>query len=155
LAGISSRPDFVGIVYPGPSPFARYRTAPPIPRNTPPAFLACAGSGDRGHAIWAIEYYSAMLAIGVPNIEMHLYGNGRHPGDALPDGSRMSGGLTDRTGIPFGTWQARFIDWFRDLGFMQKAGVETKAAKDIAAFLTQPVRPPGQGRPPAPPAAKP
>jgi len=96
-----------------------------------------------------------MLAIGVPNIEMHLYGNGRHPGDALPDGSRMSGGLTDRTGIPFGTWQARFIDWFRDLGFMQKAGVETKAAKDIAAFLTQPVRPPGQGRPPAPPAAKP
>ena len=140
LAGISSRPDFVGIVYPGPSPFARNRTAPPVPRNAPPAFLACAGSGDRGHAVWAIEYYSAMLAIGVPNIEMHLYGNGRHPGDALPDGSRMSGGLTDRTGIPFGTWQLRFIDWFRDLGFMQKPGVETKAAKDTAAFMT-PVKP--------------
>ena len=140
LAGISSRPDFVGIIYPGPSPFARNRTAPPVPRNAPPAFLACAGSGDRGHAVWAIEYYSAMLAIGVPNIEMHLYGNGRHPGDALPDGSRMSGGLTDRTGIPFGTWQLRFIDWFRDLGFMQKPGVETKAAKDTAAFLT-PVKP--------------
>ena len=140
LAGISSRPDFVGIIYPGPSPFARNRTVPPVPRNAPPAFLACAGSGDRGHAVWAIEYYSAMLAIGVPNIEMHLYGNGRHPGDALPDGSRMSGGLTDRTGIPFGTWQLRFIDWFRDLGFMQKPGVETKAAKDTAAFLT-PVKP--------------
>ena len=140
LAGISSRPDFVGIIYPGPSPFARNRTAPPVPRNAPPAFLACAGSGDRGHAVWAIEYYSAMLAMGVPNIEMHLYGNGRHPGDALPDGSRMSGGLTDRTGIPFGTWQLRFIDWFRDLGFMQKPGVETKAAKDTAAFLT-PVKP--------------
>lgn len=28
LAGISSRPDFVGIIYPGPSPFARNRTAP-------------------------------------------------------------------------------------------------------------------------------
>lgn len=140
LAGISSRPDFVGIIYPGPSPFARNRTAPPVPRNAPPAFLACAGSGDRGHAVWAIEYYSAMLAIGVPNIEMHLYGNGRHPGDALPDGSRMSGGLTDRTGIPFGTWQLRFIDWFRDLGFMQKPGVETKAAKDTAAFMA-PVKP--------------
>ena len=140
LAGISSRPDFVGIIYPGPSPFARNRTAPPVPRNAPPTFLACAGSGDRGHAVWAIEYFSAMLAIGVPNIEMHLYGNGRHPGDALPDGSRMSGGLTDRTGIPFGTWQLRFIDWFRDLGFMQKPGVETKAAKDTAAFLT-PVKP--------------
>ena len=151
LAGISSRPDFVGIVYPGPSPFARNRTAPPVPRNAPPAFLACAGSGDRGHAVWAIEYYSAMLAAGVPNIEMHLYGNGRHPGDALPDGSRMSGGLTDRAGIPFGTWQLRFIDWFRDLGFLQKPGVETKAAKDSAAFLAQPVRVPGQGQPAATP----
>jgi hypothetical protein len=45
--------------------------------------------------------------------------------------------LTDRNDIPFGTWQFRFIDWFRDLGFLQKPGVETKAAKDIAAFLSQ------------------
>jgi acetyl esterase/lipase len=141
LAGISSRPDFAGIIYPGPTPFARNRTAPPIPRNVPPAFIACAGSGDRGHAVWAIEYFSAMLAMSVPNIEMHIYGNGRHPGDALPDGSRMSGGLTDRNDIPYGTWQYRYIDWFRDLGFLQKPGVETKAAKDIAAFASQPARP--------------
>lgn len=140
LAGITSRPDFVSIIYPGPTPFARNRTAPPIPRNVPPAFIVCAGSGDRMHAIWGIDYYSAMLAIGMPNIEMHLYGNGRHPGDPLSDGSRMSGGLTDRNGIPFGTWQDRYIDWFRDLGFLQKFGVETKAAKDIAVFLTQPPR---------------
>ncbi len=146
LAGISSRPDFVGIIYPGPSPFARNRTAPPIPRNVPPAFIACAGSGDAGHAIWADEYFAAMLAIGAPNIEMHIYGNGRHPGDPLPDGSRMSGGLTDRNGTPYGTWQYRFIDWFRELGFLQKPGVETKAAKDTAVFLTQPPR----GRPATP-----
>ena len=146
LAGITSRPDFAGIIYPGPSPFARNRTPPPIPRNTPPAFIACGGSGDLGHAIWSMEYFSAMLAIGVPNIEMHIYGNGRHPGDPLPDGSRMSGGLTDRNNIPLGTWQYRFIDWFRDLGFLQKPGVETKAAKDIAVYLTQPPRTPGQGR---------
>src|ERR1035441_8135767 len=95
-----------------PSPFARNRTAPPIPRNVAPAFVVCGGSGDRVHAIWAIEYFSAMLAAGVPNIEMHLYGNGRHPGDALPDGSRMTGGLADRNDTPFGTWQFRFIDWF-------------------------------------------
>lgn len=135
LAGITSRPDFVGIIYPGPSPFARNRTPPPIPRNAPPAFIACAGSGDRVHAVWAIEFYSAMLAMSVPNIEMHLYGAGRHPGDPLPDGSRMSGGLTDRNDTPFGTWQYRFIDWFRDLGFLQKPGVETKAARDVAAFV--------------------
>ena len=87
-----------------------------------------------------------MLTAGVPNVEMHLYGNGRHPGDPLPDGSRMSGGLTDRNGIPFGTWQYRFIDWARDLGFLQKPGIETKAAKDVAAYVANPPRPYGQRR---------
>src|SRR5262245_34497579 len=38
LAGVSSRPDFVGIVYPGPTPFARGAN-PPVPRNAPPAFI--------------------------------------------------------------------------------------------------------------------
>ena len=137
FAGISARPDFAGIIYPGPSPFAANRTAPPIPRNVPPAFIVCGGSGDRVHAVWAMEYYRAMLDLGVPNIEMHLYGNGRHPGDPLPDGSHMTGGLTDRNNTPFGSWQFRFIDWFRDLGFLNKPGVETKAAKDVAAFVSQ------------------
>ncbi len=138
LAGITSRPDFAGLVYPGPSPFARNRTAPPIPHDVPPAFVVCGGTGDRVHAIWAMEYTSAMLAASVPNIELHIYGNGRHPGDPLPDGSRMSGGLTDRNNIPYGTWQFRFIDWFRDLGFLQKPGVETKAARDVATYAAQP-----------------
>jgi acetyl esterase/lipase len=140
LAGVSSRPDFAGIIYPGPSPFARNRTPPPIPRNVPPAFVVCGGSGDRVHAVWAMEYFSAMLAISVPNIEMHIYGVGRHPGDALPDGSHQTGGLTDRNDTPYGTWQYRFIDWFRDLGFLQKPGVETKAARDVATFASQPAR---------------
>lgn len=143
FAGVSSRPDFAGIVYPGPSPFARGRTAPPIPKDVPPAFLVCGGAGDRIHAIWALDYYQAMLTAGVPNVELHLYGNGRHPGDALPEGGRMSGGLTDRGGIPYGTWQYRFIDWMRDLGFLQKPGVETKAAKDVAAYAANPPRPMG------------
>ena len=139
LAGVSSRPDFVGIVYPGPTPFARGAT-PAIPKHTPPAFIVCAGAGDRVHAIWANEYFTAMLNAGIPNVEMHIYGNGRHPGDPLPDGSRMSGGLTHRNGIPFGTWQDRYMDWFRDLGFLQKPGVETKAAKEVATFVSQPQR---------------
>src|SRR5258705_5538251 len=42
LAGVSSRPDFIGLVYPGPSPFARGGN-PPIPRNCPPAFIVCGG----------------------------------------------------------------------------------------------------------------
>jgi endo-1,4-beta-xylanase len=140
LAGISSRPDFVGIIYPGPTPFSRRGANPPIPRNTPPAFITCAGAGDRIHAIWANDYFLAMLKAGVPNVEMHIYGNGRHPGDSLPDGSHMTGGLTFRNGIPFGTWQDRFIDWFRDLGFLQKPGVETKAAHDTEVFVNHPPR---------------
>jgi endo-1,4-beta-xylanase len=146
LAGTTSRPDFAGIIYPGPTPFARNRTAPPIPRNVPPAFIATPGSGDRVHALWAMDYFGAMLALGVPNIEMHVYGRGRHPGDPLSDGSRMSGGLTDRNGMPLGAWQYRFIDWFRDLGFLQKPGVETQAAKDVATFVSQPPRGTRQGR---------
>jgi endo-1,4-beta-xylanase len=136
LAGISARPDFVSLVYPGPSPFAR-NGSPAIPQNTPPAFIICGGSGDRVHALWADEYLAAMLRASIPNVEMHIYGNGRHPGEVLNDGSRMSAGLADRNGMPFGTWQDRFIDWFRDLGFLQKAGIETKAARDIAAFVSQ------------------
>ena len=78
-----------------------------------------------------------MLQAGIPNVEMHIYGNGRHPGEPLSDGSRMTAGLTDRNGMPFGKWQDRFIDWFRDLGFLQKPGVETKAARDSVVRLAK------------------
>src|SRR5262245_59231190 len=44
LAGVSSRPDFIGLVYPGPSPFARGGN-PPIPRNCAPGFIVCGGAG--------------------------------------------------------------------------------------------------------------
>lgn len=138
LAGVSSRPDFVGIIYPGPSPFARGAT-PAIPKDVPPSFIMCAGSGDRGHAIWADEYFAAMLAVGAPNLEMHIYGNGHHPG------SGSTGGLTDRVGTPMGTWQDRFIDWFRDLGFLQRPGMETQAAKDVAAYVAKPPSFPQRG----------
>ncbi len=137
LAGISSRPDFVGIIYPGPTPFTR-EPEREVPRNSPPAFITCAGAGDRIHAIWATDYFSAMLRAGVPNVEMHIYGNGYHPGDR---GS--TGGLTYRKGIPFGTWHERFIDWFDDLGFLGAPGEETKAAVDSREFVSQPPRRPG------------
>lgn len=138
LAGVSSRPDFAGIIYPGPTPFTRDPNAP-IPRNVPPSFIICAGSGDQGHALWADQYFSAMLKFGAPNLEMHIYGNGHHPG------SGSTGGITDRGNTPFGTWHYRFIDWFRDLGFLQKPGVETQAAKDVHTFFIQPPRGGGRG----------
>src|ERR1035438_7276537 len=80
---------------PAPSPFARGAT-PTIPRNVPPAFIACAGSGDQQHAVWADEYFAAMLAVSAPNIEMHIYGNGHHPG------SGSKGRVSDRKRQAFG-----------------------------------------------------
>jgi endo-1,4-beta-xylanase len=122
LAKIRARPDFVGVIYPGPTPFTR-NPATRVPRKVGPSFIVCAGSGDRVHALWANDYFTAMLKAGVPNLEMHIYGNGGH-----------GGGLTARGGIPFGTWTDRFIDWFRDLGFLDKPGVPTRAAADVDAF---------------------
>jgi endo-1,4-beta-xylanase len=117
-----ARPDFAGLVYPGPTPFTRDPKTP-VPADAPPTFLVCAGSGDAQHAIWADDYFRAFLNARVPNLEMHIYGNGVH-----------ANGMKDRNGEPFGTWHERFVDWFRDLGFLQKPGVETKAAKDAAAY---------------------
>lgn len=124
-AGVSSRPDFVGIVYPGPTPFAR-NAATAIPSDAPPSFLVSAGSGDAQHAVWADEYFAAFLRARVPNLEMHIYGNGVH-----------ANGLKDREGTPFGTWHLRFVDWFRDLGFLAKPGVETRAVRDLAAYAAR------------------
>ena len=120
-----ARPDFVGLVYPGPTPFTRDPKTP-IPADAPPTFIVCAGSGDAQHALWAEDYFHAFLVARVPNLEMHIYGNGVH-----------ANGMRYRDGEPFGTWHDRFIDWFRDLGFLQKPGVETKAAKDVAAYAAK------------------
>ena len=70
--------------------------APAIPDDVPPSFCASAGVGDLIHAVWATEYFTAMLHAKVPNTEMHIYASGSH-----------GGGLTHMNGIPFGTWTAR------------------------------------------------
>ena len=62
----------------------------------------------------------------VPNIEMHLYGSGTH-----------GGGLSNRGGLPFGSWQDRFIHWYTELGFLGPAGVETKARRDVRDFAAR------------------
>jgi hypothetical protein len=150
LGLVSSRPDFIGSIYPGPSLFTNAGT-PAIPRAAPPVFIACAGQGDRGHALWAIEYYDALLRDGVPNIEMHLYARGRHPGDKTgPNEPPATGSISNMGGIPFGTWSTRFLDWFRDLGFLDKPGMVTQAARDVAASLE---RRPAGAKPAFPPSA--
>ena len=48
--------------------------------------------------------------------------------------------LCARDGIPFGTWTDRYVDWFRDLGFLGRPGVPTRAAADVEAFAKKPAR---------------
>jgi endo-1,4-beta-xylanase len=134
LASISARPDFVGVIYPGPSLFTPVWTAkngvPAIPKDAPPSFIASGGWQDKVSSVWADEYFSAMLNAGVPNVEMHIYGRGRH-----------AGGFSYRNFTALGGWPDRFIHWLRDLGFFEKPGVETLAAKDAAEFAKQPAKP--------------
>lgn len=140
LAEISSRPDFIALIYPGPSPFA-FGGEAEIPRDAPPAFIASAGWGDWIHAVWATEYFAALLEDGVPNVEMHIYARGHHPGDKVAsDEPPATGGVASRGSIGFDKWPDQFLDWFRDLGFLGQPGVETRAAKDVAANLERPDR---------------
>ena len=68
-----------------------------------------------------------MLKAGVPNLDMHIYARGGH-------GVKREG----PDGIPYGTWITRYMDWFRDLGFLSKPGEETRAARDVAAYASKP-----------------
>ena len=106
LSGVSARPDFVALVYPGPTPFAR-DPATPIPRNAPPSFITCAGSGDAVHAVWADEYFGAMLK--APRAEprdAHLRERGARQrpqgprGHAVRDLAGSVRGLVPRSRLP-------------------------------------------------------
>lgn len=101
----SCRPDFTALVYAG----WRNVDLSNIPKNAPPAFLVSAGVDDASHAVRTVEFYDAYFKAKIP-VELHIYGHGGH-----------AGGISPRRGIPFGTWQLRFIDWAKDLGFMTPA----------------------------------
>jgi hypothetical protein len=121
-AKFSARPDFIGVFYPGPSPFNRDPNTK-IPGNVPPSFTACSGVTDKIHAVWANEWFTPMLNAGVPNTEMHIYARGGH-------GNPRRG--PDE--IPYASWPDRFTTWLGDLGFLGKPGEPTRAAKDSAEF---------------------
>jgi endo-1,4-beta-xylanase len=103
----SCRPNFSVLVYPG---WARMDLAS-VPKSTPPTFLTSAGVDDAFHARQSVEFYNALFNAKIP-AELHIYGHGGH-----------GGGIGARKGIPFGTWQVRFIEWAKDLGLMEEKGM--------------------------------
>jgi endo-1,4-beta-xylanase len=123
VARASSRPDFVAGIYPSGS-------NPSVPANAPPGFFVVSAA-DTGHVRDTMGQATNLMNAGVKFVELHLYAYGEH-GD----------GMKDRDGNPLGTWQNRFIDWFRDLGFLNKSGVPTKVS---AASQQAPVAAPAAG----------
>jgi acetyl esterase/lipase len=100
---ISSRPDFVVLIYPG----WRQMDLTSIPKNSPPAFLTTAGIDDAFHAKQTVDFYNAWFNAKIP-VELHIYGHGGH-----------GNGIKPRNGIPFGTWPTRFVEWATDQGMMK------------------------------------
>ena len=116
---VSSRPDWLCLVYPGWAPGTLDMKN--VPKDVPPTFLVCAGTGDVFHAKQTVEFYNALFAVGQArkptplNIEMHIYGTGAHGGSIF----------VNKKPHPFSHWPERFVDWATDLGVLPS----TAAAK--------------------------
>lgn len=89
---VSSRPDFLALVYPSIRPDTMK-----VDKDTPPAFLVHADD-DRLSAANSVNFYLAEKKAGV-SAELHVYSTGGH-----------GFGLKDRP-LPVTRWTDRFIDW--------------------------------------------
>ena len=96
----SSRPAFLGFIYPGRSGDIQPGT------NSPPAFLACAYNDRTDIAEGLAEAYLRFKRAGVP-AELHVYGSGGH-------GFGVRAGNTK----PVAQWLTRFEEWLADGGFL-------------------------------------
>jgi hypothetical protein len=101
----SSRPDFLVLIYPG---WGRMEYT--VPTDAPPAFLTSAGLDDYSHAKPSMDFADAWMKA-KRLAEVHIYAHGGH-----------ANGMQPRNGIPFGTWQHRFIEWAYDQGLMNADG---------------------------------
>ena len=99
-----SRPDFIGLVYPGRSGDIQPTT------NSAPAFLACAQDDRKDIGEGLAEAYLRYRRAGV-TAELHVFASGGH-GFGVREGHRR----------PSGRWMDRFEDWMVDSGFARGAG---------------------------------
>ena len=146
LAKISSRPDFVGLIYPGPTPF-RGGAEVAIPDDAPPSFIACGGVGDAVPRRLGGRVLRRVSARAHPEPrDAHLRQRPPSGRSRCPEGGNMTGGLTDRNGMPLGTWQFRFIDWFRDLGIHAEARRRDEGGPRRGHARGESAQRPGPGR---------
>jgi endo-1,4-beta-xylanase len=120
---VSSRPDWIVLVYPGWLPGTVDMTN--VPKNPPPTFLVCAGTGDVFHAKQTVEFYNALFEAGQKmkprplNIEMHIYGTGGHGG----------GFFLNRKSNPFSHWTERLAEWATDASLLPETKMDAKTGK--------------------------
>jgi acetyl esterase/lipase len=112
--GLSCRPDFAVIVYPGYLALADKNFAPnpdiQVTADTPPAFLVQA-EDDPVHVENAVVYFMALKNAKVP-AELHVYANGGH------------GYGLRRTALPVTTWPASVETWLHTIGMLPLAGAK-------------------------------
>lgn len=108
----SSRPDWIVLIYPGWAPGSVDMSK--VPKDVPPTFLVCAGTGDVFHAKQTVDFYNAVFEVGQKakpkplNVEMHIYGTGGHGGSIF----------ANRKSHPFSHWPERFLEWATDLAIL-------------------------------------
>jgi acetyl esterase/lipase len=97
----SSRPDYVGLIYPGGDPDRLKFTS-----ETPPTFLLCAYN-DSMATTNIPKLFDKLRAAKVPT-EVHIYNSGGH-----------GFGVRERP-IPVSNWTARLHEWMGDLGMLSR-----------------------------------
>jgi endo-1,4-beta-xylanase len=102
IARLSSRPDYLGLIY------GAGRPSPDEPlKNFPPTFL-CAAQADRGPSLGSAQLFSELTRAGV-TAELHLYQKGRH-------------GFGSGFGSPeFGLWMPELKHFLEQGGFLTGA----------------------------------
>jgi len=103
IDGLSSRPDFAVLAYPG-----IHAENLAVPTNTPPTFLVVAND-DRPAAAVA-EFYSKLKAQGI-QAEVHIYLKGGH-------GFGMTGRTPAFESMPVSHWPDQLQAWLTVLGFL-------------------------------------
>ena len=106
---LSSRPDFLMLIYPG-----MRQAILNVTKETPPSFLAVADD-DRRCADVCIAFFQALKKAEVSG-ELHIYASGGH-----------GFGMNERP-KPITTWTARLHDWMADRGYLARAGKPDVAA---------------------------
>jgi hypothetical protein len=102
----SSRPDFVGLIYPGLDNIVRDGGVR-VDARTPPAFLSCAAGDRPTMAVNLAGLFLRLQQAGV-GAELHIYGDGGH------------GYGVRRRPLAVSDWPSRLLEWMSDRGLLRK-----------------------------------